>query len=298
MELRHLECFVAVVDEGSFTKAALRLHIAQPGVSAQIRRLEKEIGHSLFHRSTRSVSLTPAGETVLPHARAVLAAVGDVRRAADELKGLLRGKVQVGTVQSLFVLDLPGLLSTFHQRYPDVEIGLIEANSGDMVEAIRRGRLDVALISLVGTTAPHGLEIKVLTHDPVVAVVARDHPLAARDAITVEDLRDRELICLPHETVLRSQLDAECARVGFSPSVAFEASHPYTLARLAARGLGVAITYEAVAEVEATHLKILQISTTRLRGRLALAWSAERPLTPASRAFIDTARTWPVGSVG
>ena len=211
---------------------------------------------------------------------------------------MLRGKVQLGTVQSLFVLDLPGLLSAFHQHYPDVEIGLIEANTGEMIEAVRRGRLDVALISLMGTSAPHGLEVKILTHDPVVAVVALDNPLAERDTITVEDLRDRELICLPKETVLRSQLDAECTKLGFSPRVAFEASHPYTLARLAARGLGVAVTYHAVAETEAAHLKILQISATRMRGRLGLAWSTERPLTPASRAFIDTAKAWPVGGAG
>src|SRR3954467_2389851 len=100
MELRQLEYFVTVVEEAGFTRAAERVHVAQPGVSAQIRRLERELGQELLDRSGRSVRLTEVGAAVLPYARAALAAVDGVRLAVDELTGLLRGQVAIGTVTS------------------------------------------------------------------------------------------------------------------------------------------------------------------------------------------------------
>ena len=118
MELRQLEYFVAVAEERNFTRAAAKVHVAQPGVSAQIRRLERELGQELLDRGGRSVRLTEAGAAVLPYARAALAAV-------DELAGLLRGHIAIGTVTSHNV-DLPGLLAEFHDDHPAVEITLAE----------------------------------------------------------------------------------------------------------------------------------------------------------------------------
>src|SRR3954466_14927911 len=123
MELRQLEYFVTVVEEAGFTRAAARLHVAQPGVSAQIRRLERELGQELLDRSGRSVRLTEVGAAVLPYARAALAAVDGVPLAVDERTGLLRGQVAIGTVTS-HSFDLPGLLADFHEDHPAVQITL------------------------------------------------------------------------------------------------------------------------------------------------------------------------------
>src|SRR5437763_8919642 len=147
MELRQLRYFVTVADEANFTRAAERLHVAQPGVSAQVRRLERELGHELLDRSGRSVRLTEVGAAVLPYARAALAAVSGARLAVDELTGLVHGHVAVGTVTSHNV-DLPGLLADFHEEHPGVEITLTEDNSDQLVAALRGGRLDAAIISL------------------------------------------------------------------------------------------------------------------------------------------------------
>src|SRR5690606_35795735 len=119
MELRQFEYFVAVAEERSFTRAAARVRVAQPGVSAQIRRLERELGEPLFDRSGRSVRLTEAGSTVLPYARAALAAVAEAREAVSELTGLLRGRVVVGTLTAFptHELDVPGLLAEFHTAH-------------------------------------------------------------------------------------------------------------------------------------------------------------------------------------
>ena len=131
MELRQLQYLVAVADEASFTRAAARAHVAQPGVSAQIRRLERELGQLLLDRSGGTVRVTEAGAAVLPYARAALAAVDAVRDTVDALAGLTRGHVTAGIVGAISSpdLDLPGLLAGFHRDHPGIEITLTEAGS-------------------------------------------------------------------------------------------------------------------------------------------------------------------------
>ena len=120
MELRQLQYLVAVAEEASFTRAAAKVHVAQPGVSAQIRRLERELGEELLDRSGRTVRLTEVGAAVMPYARAALAAVAGARLAVDELGGLLRGHVAMGVVTLSSFAELPALLADFHRDHPDV----------------------------------------------------------------------------------------------------------------------------------------------------------------------------------
>jgi DNA-binding transcriptional LysR family regulator len=290
MELRQLEYFVAVAEEANFTRAAARVHVAQPGVSAQIRKLERELGQALLDRSGRAVRLTEAGAAVLPYARAALAAVDGARLAVDELTGLLRGRVAVGTVTSVPSedLDLSGLLAGFHRDHPAVEITLTEDNSDRMVEALRDGRLDMALVNLGGKTLP-GIETRVVTDERLVAAVSHDDPLAARTAVTLETIRERSLISLPRGTGIRSLIDDACAAAGFRPRIAFEAGDPNVLAQLASRGLGVAVLPQSLAEFYREELRAVAITRPELRGRLELAWRAEGPVSPAARALIGRA---------
>ncbi|MBO2447231.1 LysR family transcriptional regulator [Actinomadura barringtoniae] len=290
MELRQLEYFVTVTEEASFTRAADRLHVAQPGVSAQIRQLERELGQPLLDRSGRGVKLTEVGAAVLPHARAALASVAAVRGAVDEFAGLLRGHVTIGAVDSMTVLDMPGLLAGFHRDHPDVEITLTEEGlTTELMDGLRAGGLDLAIVSL-GSEDPPGLDIQVVIDTPVVAAVARDDPFAGRDEITLAELEERALICLPRGTGLRMVFDEACAAARVKPRVAFEASDPPTLARLAERGLGVAILPEVAARHPDSRVHPLAIAGARLRGRIALAWRAEGPISPAARALIARAR--------
>ncbi len=289
MELRQLEYFVAVAEEANFTRAAARVHVAQPGVSAQIRRLERELGQQLFDRSGRTVRLTEVGAAVLPYARAALGAVEGVRLAVDELTGLVRGRVAVGMVASSSAVDLPDLLAGFHRRHPDVEITLSEANSDRLVDALLGGRLDVAVVGL-GAEVPPGVETHVVADEVLVAAVSHDHALADRPTIAVCGLRDLPLITLLPGTGLRSRLDEACAAAGFQPRSAFEASDPQVLAQLAARGLGVAVLPASLATARAARLRGIPITDPEIHGRLAVAWRTTGPISPAARALINHAR--------
>jgi DNA-binding transcriptional LysR family regulator len=287
MELRQLRYFVTVAEEANFTRAAAKLYVAQPGVSAQIRRLERELGQQLLDRSGRSVRLTEVGAAVLPYARAALQAADGARLAVDELTGLLRGHVAIGTVTS-HTLDLAALLAQFHHDHPAVEMTLTEHNSDQLIDALRGGRLDAAIIAL-GATPPPDLETHVVTDEPIAAAVSHRHELAKRSTIPLTALRDQVLISLPAGTAIRALLEDACAAAGFSPQIAFEASTPGMLAQLAARGLGVAIVPASVAQAR-DDLHPLTITRPALRGRLAFAWRADDPISPATQALVAQAR--------
>ena len=289
MELHQLEYFVAVAEEASFTRAASRVHVAQPGVSAQVRRLESELGQQLLDRSGRSVRLTEVGSAVLPFARAALDAVTNARLAVDDLAGLVRGQVTVGMVSGCALPVLAELLAGFHDRHPGVAIALVEDNSDRLVERLRDGRLDLALIGWAEQT-PADIDSVVLVDEELVAAVAPDHPLAGAGAgagtITIRQLRDLPLVSLPRGTGVRAALDAACAAAGFTPRIVFEASALPMVVELAGRGLGLAVVPASIPNGPG----ILRITDPQLRSRLELAWPSAPSANPAARALIEQAR--------
>jgi DNA-binding transcriptional LysR family regulator len=289
MELRQLEYFIAVVDEGGFTRAAERLRVAQPGVSAAIAKLERELGQPLLHRSGRRTEITEAGQAVLPYARAALHAVAGAQAAVDELSGVLRGRVAVGMVTACSAVELSTLLATFHREHPGVEVQLSEATSDALVDGLREGRLDLAWVALSGP-APAGVESRTLIDEPYVAAVAPEHPLATRSVLAVADLRDLPLACLPQGSGQRAAVERACAAAGFAPRVAFEGSALDTLAELAAQDIAVAILPRSVAAALGARLRPMLIDDQQLRGRVALAWRAGGPSAPAGRALLRVAQ--------
>ncbi len=287
MELRQLEYFVAVADEASFTRAAERLHVAQPGVSAQIRQLERELGQELFDRSGRTVRVTDVGAAVLGYAREALGAASGARLAVDEFTGLIRGRVAVGMVIACTSFDLADLLAGFHRDYPAVEIALSEANSDELIARLLSGQLDLAYVAL-GGPAPAGLELLEIADEALVAGVSADDALATYPTLPLETLAQRTILSLPRGTGIRSIFDDACARIGMRPRIALEASNLGILGRLACLGLGVAILPESVAAAAGLHA--IEIIDPRMRGKVALAWRTEGPIGPAAQALIRRAK--------
>ena len=286
MELRQLEYLVAVVEEGSFTRAAQRERVAQPAVSAQIRRLERMVGQQLLTRSSREVRLTEAGAALLPHARAALAAVRAAQHAVDEVADIVRGAVAIGTV-TLHPVDVAALMADFHRDHPQVELTLLTDNSDELLVGLADGRLDLAIVSVAADVMPDGLDGVSITDEIIEAAVALDHPLRRRATVTLPELCQLPLISLPVGTGLRSRLDEACAAAGVRPRIGFEATNPQELADLARHGLGVAILPRSMARGDAG-LHALRLTPT-LRGRLVWAWRRDS-IGPAARAFCAMAR--------
>ncbi|MGV9821368.1 LysR family transcriptional regulator [Nocardia xishanensis] len=292
MELRHLRYFVAVAEEANFTRAAARLHLAQPGLSAQIRQFERELGQPLFDRGGRTVTLTEVGAAVLPHAEAALAAARRIADTVDEFTGLLRGHVRVGLISGAATeeFDVAAVLADFHADHPGVGISLTEDTSERMLAALGGGELDIALVGLTGAELDPGLGSHVVLDTPVVvAIAADDHAHGA--TIPLAALRDHPLICLPRGTGLRGVLERACAAAGFEPRVAFEAAAPPLLLRLAAHGLGVAVVPALTEDEAAVHgVRALPIVEPDLRGQLALVWRADHPAPPATKVLLGQLR--------
>jgi DNA-binding transcriptional LysR family regulator len=288
MELRQLEYFVAVADEASFTRAAEKLHVAQPGVSAQIRQLERELGQELFDRSGRTVRVTDVGAAVLGYAREALGAASGARLAVDAFTGLIRGRVAVGMVIACSSFDFAELLAGYHRSYPAVEIALSEANSDELIARLQAGQLDLAYIAL-GGVAPAGLDLLEIADEALVAAVSQDDALATCRSMPLAAIGDRTLLSLPRGTGIRAIFDEACAGIGLRPRITFEASNLGILARLASLGLGVAILPESVAAATAG-LHAIEITDPRMRGKVVLAWRTVGPTGPAAQALIRRAR--------
>ncbi|MEU6466432.1 LysR substrate-binding domain-containing protein [Streptomyces sp. NPDC046976] len=293
MELRQLRYFVTVVEEAGFTRAAERLHLAQPGLSVQIRLLERELGQPLLDRAGRTVRPTEAGAAVLPYARAALAAVEGVRQTVQEYSGLLRGRVAIGLVPGALThpFDLAGLLAGFHRAHPGVEVTLTEDLSDAMLSALRDGTLDLVVAGVADRTPPPGLGWEVFVDVPLVVAAVAEHPLMAAhpdgDAVSPAALEGHRLIGLPRGTGMRTVLERLCAGAGFRPRVVFEAATPDALARLAARGLGVAVL---PGPDPRPGLRVLPLADPCARARAALVWRDRGPLGPAARELLGRLR--------
>jgi DNA-binding transcriptional LysR family regulator len=246
MELRQLEYFVAVAEECHFTRAAGRLLVAQSGLSASIRLLERELGAALFLRSTRSVQLTAAGQALLVEARRALSATDAARDAVAAVQGLVRGTLSVGSLQCLHVVHLPAVLARFATAYPGLEIHLRQGGSNELTEQVRTGRLDVAFVSRP-SRCPDSLTVELLGAEPLVLACGPDHPFAARTDVDPVELREERFIDFQPDWGTRDLADQVLAAAGVDRRVALEVTDVHSLLDLVSFGLGVALVPQSFA---------------------------------------------------
>lgn len=290
MELRQLRYFVAVADEGHFTRAAERLLIAQPAVSQQIRRLEAELGEPLFDRDRRHVRLTAAGRTLLPHARAALAAADRAKAAVRSLSGLLSGQLTVGAFEGAPERLLAAALSQFRQAHPAVEVRAKEDYAAELLAAVRRGELDAAITGLPDNTRPpSGVTVTELASEPLVAAVSLDHPLARETGIPLARLRGEPMVTLTAGSSQRAHVERACRKAGFEPQITAETMRLNLLWELVSQGTGIAVIPRSSAGRD-DRTVLIPITRPGLRVRIVLA-SGETTLSPAARAFIGIVTT-------
>jgi DNA-binding transcriptional LysR family regulator len=240
MNIRQLACFVAVVEEGSFTRAARRIGITQPSLSQHIRALELDIDGPVIERLSRGITLTPAGRSLLPEARAAVRAVERGRRAARSALALEAGELEIATVLSMAVGLLPRYIRLWLQRYPDVGIRLQEFRHRSLLEdAVEQGIADFAIgpLPLRAWDGP----LEEVAWEEFVIVAPPGDPLAARGTVRLEELADREWVLYHQDHGLAGILEEVCRRAGFSPRGTVRTSQAEGAARLASAGIGPAL---------------------------------------------------------
>jgi len=294
VELRQLTTFVAIAEEGSFTRAADRLHVVQSAVSAGLRKLEGELGATLFDRSTHSVQLTDAGHALLPEARATLAAAQAARDAVDEARGGLRGTVVLGVMQAqgMRAIGLTAVLSAFHAEHPGVEVQIRHSGgSSEMAWDVREGRLDLAFVALPGDSPP-GLELIALTREPIVLAVRAGHPLAGSRSVDLPALRDVTQVDLPEGWGIRMAVDRSFAAAGVPRAITYEVNDTATMVEFIRTGLAVGLAPKSLFETT-DEIAFVPIGDYPPQFQTAVAIPANRRLSAATRAMLETIRRRP-----
>jgi DNA-binding transcriptional LysR family regulator len=285
MELRQLEHFVAVAEELHFTRAAARVHVVQSSLSASIRALEREVGAELFVRDSRRVALTQAGRALLPAARRALTAAAEGRDAVAGVRGVLRGQLNIGAIQTLGVIDLPALLAAFRRAHPSVTIRLSHDAAAELARAAADAELDIAFVD--GPVDQARLRRFDLGHDDMVLAVPHGDPLAKRATIRLGDsaLRDRDFVDYRADSALRAQIDVACAAAGLARRTICEAQNMQYLAELVQHGLGIAVLPPM--SVRAVTAQVCTVPITPpLRRDICAVIAAGRPPTGAAQALL------------
>lgn len=290
MDLSTLATFVAVAEEGSFTRAADRLHVVQSAVSASVRKLERELGVTLFDRTTHRVALSDAGRVLLPEARATLAAAASAREAIDEVRGGLRGTVTLATMQgqAMRVVGVAAVLADFRSSHPGVEVRVSHGGgSADMADAVRDGRLDLAVVSLPDRRPP-GLVSRLLASEPIALAVAPGHPLARRRQVALTELRDEPFVELPPTWGTRMTVDQAFAAAGVARTIAYEVNDTAAVADFVAHGLAVSLMPPSHAVATTGELVFVPLRGRAPRFETAVVTPAQRRVGAATRALVET----------
>jgi DNA-binding transcriptional LysR family regulator len=286
MNLRQLACFVAIVEEGSFTRAARRVGITQPSLSQHVRSLEEELGGAVLERLPRGVALTPAGRTLLPEARAALRAVERGRRGARAALALETGDLEIATVLSMAVGLLPRYIRLWHQRHPDVGIRLQEFRHRSLLEdAVEQGVADFAIgpLPLRAWEGP----LEQVSWEEFVVVAPPGDPLASRRRIRLEELAEREWVLYHADHGLAGILEEVCRRAGFSPRGTVRTSQAEGAARLASAGIGPALVPDNIV-LPGIEGSVLRLDPPMIR---EVAVYARTELSRTAAAFVEVLRS-------
>ncbi|MFE6973943.1 LysR family transcriptional regulator [Streptomyces sp. NPDC057682] len=272
MQLQQLTYFVAVAETRHFTRAAEEVHVSQPSLSQQIRALENELGAELFSRARGNITLTDAGEALLPLARRILADADTARHEVQELAQLRRGRVRLGATPSLCTGLLPDVLRAFHDRHPGIQLLLEEGGSHDLVRELARGALDLALVVLPLPAASPALTTVELLQEDLVVVSAADAPRPGRRGeVRIADLEGVPLVMFRHGYDLRELTVAACRAEGFEPSFTVEGGEMDAVLGFVRAGLGAAVVPSMVAGRAGRDLRTTPLARPGLRRTIALA---------------------------
>lgn len=295
MEFRQLQYTIQIAAEKNFSRAAEKLHIAQPSLSQQLSKLEKELGVLLFQRNTSTVELTHAGASFVEQAQKIVDAVEQLRQEMDDISQLRKGKVVVGSMPITGSHLLPHVLPVFKSAHPDIEIILVEDSSMNLEKKTANGQTDLSLLSL--PLVEPTLSYVSIGEESIDLAVPPGHPLAERmvkgqvQTVRMEELKDEPFVILKKGQGFRKLTMDLCHQAGFEPNVVFESTNMETLQSLVATGMGVTLVPRFIARAATSEFVpvFLPLSETPSR-TLVIAYRNGRYLSKAAEAFIETFR--------
>lgn len=289
MEIRQLRYFIAVAEEMHFNRAAARLHIAQPALSQQIQRLERELKTMLFARTTRSVELTETGKVLLVAARRVIMESEDALRSIEQAVEGRTGTLRVGFVGSAALNLIPRIVPPLRQMYPDLALELHELTTEQQLSSLEAGNLDVGIVRDVESLP--GITARELTREPLIVALPEDHPLAGQTTLALTDLAEAGFVVFPRQQVSRlyDVISALCLQAGFRMRVAQEAVQFPTILGLVAAKTGIAVVPEGMRALQLPGLSYVPLADEAATSTISLIVTTERSGTPLISRFIEAA---------
>lgn len=290
--------FVAVAQYGGFSAAAGALFRSQPRVSIHVAELERALGVKLFDRSVHPAVLTPEGRAVLPHAQAVLAHLQALSDRTSATDGSVHGEVRLAIYPSASVFLVPELLVRLSVSHPHVKLALREGPTRALSEMLVGGEADLAIRPVLPPAGPERLGYTVLWSEPLVAVVAADHPIAVEPFVELGELAGMHLITIGEEEErTSSQFETNLAfdQAELHPRVVFRTNQPQTLVALVRRGLGTGVTNSlAMTTSRLDGVRLVPIADAHCQREVALWWRADETRSPATTAVHDLITSLPV----
>ncbi|MEI8293681.1 MAG: LysR substrate-binding domain-containing protein [bacterium] len=290
MELRHLRYFVAVAEEENVSRAALKLHVSQPGLSRQVRDLEDELGLPLFERSAKSVRLTEAGREFLKESRVVLQRVDD---AVQTARAVADGgnELHIGYAMSPTVRILPQILRAFQSAMPGARVRLHDLSTREMLDGLRSGSLQIAFMVHSRFAMARGLRLEKLVSLPLRLAVAPRHPLAARKTVKIPEIAQHRLLAFNRSEYpdYHEMLDAWFAKANEKPRIAGEHDSVASLIAAVEAGDGVALVTESMACVAGSRMDLLRLAPAPSQLVIAAVWR-DGSLSSGAGEFLSCAR--------
>lgn len=285
MDLKQLEYFMAVCKELHFTRAAEKLGIAQPSLSQQIRLLEHEIGTPLFDRIGKKTAMTEGGRILLHHCYNIFHEISLARTAIDELQGLQKGSLKIGTLLTVASYLLPPAVIAFHNRYPNIELSILGMRTGDVYNGLLHNDLDLGVVFM--PLEHNELESIPLYEQTLALAVPADHPIAKEPHVTLDVLKNVPSVLLPNTYFMRQLIDEQCQLLSFKPQPIMEMTTMESIVNLVSKGVGVTILPKAyLAYMNHKGIRTVPIQNPTLKTKIAVVYRKNKSLCAASRAFI------------
>jgi LysR family transcriptional regulator, hydrogen peroxide-inducible genes activator len=282
MELYQLGYFIEIARQRSFTRAAERLHMAQPALSQQMKNLESELGTALFIRGRKEIQLTAAGKAFLPRAEALITQAEAAKAIVSDVAQLRGGKLIIAAIPSVSACLLPEVIRSFSRLHRKVELQLIEDSSERVAENVESGLADIGFLQLPASKS--AFETRTIITEPFVLLVAKSHALAKQKEVALKQLASESFIF--YKGRARDTALETCRKAGFEPRIACESGELETVRALVAAGLGLAVVPQLAAGNLPKTIEAIAIREPKMQRQIAAVWQKGSVLSPAAQALL------------